>query len=1468
MHDDRGGLPRLLPFLGLLVFLIPPGVARAVEPAAPFEGERPTAEAYSDRGQSVAMVRARLALEGGNAAEGLTLLHAILEEPADAFVPGLAVGGAKQAAQELLTAQPLQIQELDQALREGAARQALAAAVAQGNLDGLRAVAIRFPGTASGYEAANRLAGALFDQADFHAAAAVWLRLVDEPRHAGRVTPAVLLKVAMALQRSRRPAEAVRLLARLDLGALQVAGGRMPAAALFPAELGPPPVMPATGAAATAAERMTGPAFPPVWEGATIPKAGLTVCRSWAQTRQAEARPVAVAGGAAVSAGCLVVRGWDGLTAFQPHSGKVSWKAEGMSAMLPPAGATSLPGGDIDSLAEQFDAAVAGVGVYGRISSDGDRVYVVDRGVPGGSYRVASGEPTTATERAVVGEATNRLLAYALVPEAAGVSTASGDAVPRQRPVWVVGDGGPGLREVYFLGPPVPTPIGLLILGEYRQSLVLIALDAVSGQPLWQQPLCFVPRPVSSDAQRAAAECRPTVVDGIAVCPTNAGFVIGVDVLQGRLLWAYDYRADEIEASARRERGAESPTYSGEPSLPAPVVVCGDDVVCLPHDSGRLHCLDLRSGLVRWAVPRDDGLYVGCVGRDSALLVGRAGCRSLALRDGATLWTTHSGMPSGTGIVTASAYLLPLESGRILSLALATGQPVGFDDPRAETSFVPLPTATALPTAGSVAGSNAERNHWRPGNLFTDGTNLVSVGATGVTLLRTADAQLADATATLTALETARLQLAAARLSDAERTLKTAQADATQLPAEEAVRLLRELYFLRLSGEAGVAAQTTLAALEPLCARSADRARFLMYAAMCDAARNDRRAILRRAHEFAALELAGPIPSATDPTHLVTHASWLPALLRSLTGSAGETEEVSAGLSWSRELALLAKQSDAALSERLLCGIEGRLAAAVRLELGRRAVAEGESSRAELLLVDAAAAGDSAAVAELNVLWRRAGLLPPELVSLRQPQAGAGQTSGGSTQPMSQSQVPVAGVTPIRSQRERVGQVAIHGELWKPAAEPVCKAFNRSRRTFLTRGDHPFRIVDRGDSREARLAFINLNEGISRGEVALPAALRFPALARQPAAGHFYPIATTGRVYGLSLLEADRGEPLWNVEVPGGDTGLLPQFGPYGTSFCMVQTRRELLVLDPATGRTLWQRNGLPPDAGLHGDHYTGAFGDEHVLVLMDADGAACTVYDTRTGDELRRCRLPIDHRRQRRTFGRKLFFVTGEAERSVARLWDPATDRDELTLPFDGRILTACGRGDELALLFADGRFLLYDAVAGRMLFELNLSEEETAGVHKIEVFSDAERFYVSLNRAEPDRFERPQTATYLYDTPLAVAHVQGRLLAVERMSGQVLWSRDSDQRSLLCLPEERLPFLISLARMTNREQGSRKSLLVEAIDVKTGVTLGLNDALLSDQLLQVRREADRVILAGMNSSVVLTMQPEAEAISNWSGH
>jgi len=1361
----------------------------------PGEATRAGARIYTERADAIELGRAEQAFATGDLAGGIAHLRRLLDRPSDSFVSGPnGPTGVRLAAAQLLNRQPPAARRFFELAEAGAGLSGFESQEDAADFSDLRRVTARYPGTEAGFRAADRLARIAFDRGEFEAAARLWEGLLADPGHAGRITPAMVARLTVAVRQSGRDGRVSALSVRYAGTPVRLGGEAATLGALL-SRLDPvPPRLPQVPEPDTVAPNLTPPAFPPMWQDREV---GRELTRElWAASRGAEARPLATPAGAVLTDdGTVIARRPSGLVAMDAETGGQLW---GM-ALATNCGAGSEHG-DLHDLT-RFEAGYASGGVFGRLSADAVRVFVVDRAIePAGvEIKTASHVSAPIYNQQVDGDHANRLLAIPL-----------GAAGPDQQPLWTAGgarESGSPLADHYFFGPPCVTPDGLIALTEHRQRLNLVMLEPESGEVLAQQPLGYVARPVSIDPERGAVACPPAVSGGIAVCGTNAGFVVAFDYVAGRLLWAYDYAATEPDATGG-DGPADRVCYQGDPAFPCPVLIRQDRVVLMPHDSRLVHCVDLRNGSPLWTAPRGDGLYVGCLTDTAALVVGRSQCRSLSIVHGGTVWSARFGTPSGTGVATDRAYLLPLEEGRIAAIDLARGKPIGFDLPREGFGFQPM--------AGPATSGGPSTDRWLPGNLYTDGRTLLSVGPVGTARFCTAG-QVAQAAGTaLPALELARVELAAGRIEEARRRLELLTAGRGEDGERESARLLlRELHFLRIAHGSGPALEEALAELDRLSVTATERARFLLHAAEHDLDSANHPTLVGRAEELVTLSMSDPISSPHDPALLVTPASWIPALIRRSAGSP-EIE----GTDPSR-------LSTPELTRRLTLNPDGSESADLRGELSRRAADDGELQKAELLRLqirERAASAEALAVAESG----EARVSPP---GIRAAEAIAG--------------------------------VSVKGKLWAPADEGVRLAFGGMRRGFLTRGRDPFRVVDRGDSRQSRLTVVDLAKGVCLGEVPVDARLRFPLLSRQPVEGHFVPVASVGKLHGLSLLEMHRGEPVWTTDLPA-DGGLLPQVGPYGASFCTVQTRRELTTIDPTTGNILWKRIDLPPEKGLHGDQAAGLFGDAQALTMLDADGTSYTVYRTGTGEELGGGRLPIDRQRQRRAYGRKLFFVeTGQA-RSTARLWDPLRNAYELEIDFEGRLLQTSTRDDELVLLFGDGRLLVFDTKKGAAAVDVRLAPADVAQAHTLWVFADAERYYVSLYHADPRRFEEAKVASFIYDTPLSAAHVQGRLLAIDRRTGKTLWSRSTEQRTVVDPIDHPTPFLVAVARVSDRRFGSRKTLLVEAIDKKTGETLGASDALVPDQPLQIRTSPGRVSLAGMTSTVELEYgaRPAPDAI------
>ncbi len=250
------------------------------------------------------------------------------------------------------------------------------------------------------------------------------------------------------------------------------------------------------------------------------------------------------------------------------------------------------------------------------------------------------------------------------------------------------------LQECYFLGPPLPLGGKLYVLIEKNAELRLVCLQAATGELSWSQTLAAVRDRLATDLTRRIQAVNLAYSDGILVCPTNAGAIIGVDLLTHSLAWAKPYReaapvVETIRADGMIRRGgwaqiqqAQMRNLNTEWKCSSPVIQDGKVVFTAP-DGNSVYCLNLRDGATLWKAPRNDDLYLGGVFEGKVLLVGKQNCRALKLADGKQLWHREVGVPSGYGTASNKIYYLPLKTPaqgkepEVCSIDIDTGKIIG-----------------------------------------------------------------------------------------------------------------------------------------------------------------------------------------------------------------------------------------------------------------------------------------------------------------------------------------------------------------------------------------------------------------------------------------------------------------------------------------------------------------------------------------------------------------------------------------------------------------------------------------------------------------------------------------------------------------------------------------------------------------------------------------------------------------------
>jgi outer membrane protein assembly factor BamB len=283
------------------------------------------------------------------------------------------------------------------------------------------------------------------------------------------------------------------------------------------------------------------------------------------------------------------------------------------------------------------------------------------------------------------------------------------------------------LQDTFFLGPPLPLGGKLYLLTEKQSELRLICLDPNKQVPsglnandkapdlVWVQTLGTANEKLPVDGYRRMQAAHLAYGDGILVCPTNAGAVVGVDLLSHSLVWAFSYRKaqqqnipeDQLIFQRRRFGGLPSmgPTIGERWRTSAPCVVKGRVIFTAP-DSGDVHCLSLRDGRPIWSAKREDAdLYLAGAIDDRVVIVAKNQIRALSLDVGKEIWKrTDTGLPCGQGVAAEGVYYLPLANSA---------------DPRTADKG-PEICAIDLKTGGIIGRSKSRKD--TPGNLlFLDG---------------------------------------------------------------------------------------------------------------------------------------------------------------------------------------------------------------------------------------------------------------------------------------------------------------------------------------------------------------------------------------------------------------------------------------------------------------------------------------------------------------------------------------------------------------------------------------------------------------------------------------------------------------------------------------------------------------------------------------------------------------------------
>ncbi len=1445
------------------------GQVRVVGPTVATNDEFSQVHLPTDRTLARATARAEQRLRDGEYHDALVFFQQILERQEDSFLDDdTATGtqvGLKATARRLIATLPPKGQETYELLYGTAARRQLDAALAVGDEQAIAEVVRRYSHASAGYEAALVLAQMESDRGHYLTAAQTYQQLLEVPAAASRFEPqlSVLAAVAWAAAGERKlAADSLRSLAvRMPGATIDVAGRQLPIPqpdddqlAWLAQLVGQPRPAHATGEdwptrrgdlSRNAQRRGGAPHLRPRWEARVVndPKVESLLADRGNQFSQQGMAALPAASPIAVG-NTVLVRTPQNLVAVDWRTGKRIWETrpeeiddQSMSSEF---GADDSP--DWSELSQPLAQRVWDDALAASLSSDGERVFAISSlplASPDDSvmWRVA---PALGGVRGAT-PMTNRLAAFELASEG--------------KLVWDIdGSGATGeLAGAFFLGVPLAVDNSLLVMAEIRSAIYLVALDPGTGKLQWQQQLADLELGIGLDPLRRDTGSTPSYAGGILICPTAAGVVVAVDVVKRELAWVYRYprhiQSPADQQPAWQQRARIRASHDNDRWLDAAVVIADGHVLVTSPESAELHCLDLRTGQLRWKHPRGDALYLACVDQGCVVLVGRNGVEALRLADGSPAWTDaplalpDETLPAGHGYLSDGRYYLPLTSGQIATVDIGEGRIVGVSGRAGEGDLGNL-----ICYHGSVISQSA---------LVVDKFEQLDA------LRRRAEAALAQNPIDPTALrDLAELRRVDGDLPQAIELLKRAH----QIDPDEPLtrEMLAESLIAALAADFA-SHRNELPLLRSLVRGSEQQLKLLRIEAEGLQAMGDRPAAWQVYRQIAD-RVGEPSLLEIEPGYSVRSDRWVAGRLGALWAAASaDQRRMMAG-----ELATQRESLGPHPTTQQLRGYlahYGQLPEAdgVRLQLARQLIDERFMQEAELELIelgrsasDASRAGAAALMVRMLAESDRADEAAPYVAMLADRwsnvEVSDGQTgsqwlqqqgldtapdgvAAGGDWPRGQVTAEVESTSPVRQRRlvrgvqsaRRLRQLRIEQDdppqldslQWLISSD-CSQLASRDRwgrqlasldigRNDVANGSR----VNRSDvvqaARLGHLLYLSLGDQIVAVESRPPESSgQLDVLWRTYSAGRLSLGQRQAPVRRSNVYDPRAGRKRY-ADSRGTVIGALGPATPRGVLF---QEDRQLKCVDPATGELLWQRGDVPTACEL--------FGDDDAVIAADVANSVAEVIDMIDG-----------HVRDQRslpplpwllTAGRNVASVQYRSDaggrRMAVRVVNVWSGQELFAAEYDAESRLTVIEPRTVVVVEPSGRIQSIDVGTGGVLFD-----QQLAGMSKpqsVQILPAGDQLFVLI-----DAHTRQQSHKSIgVDYPV----FDGQVYALDARTGEPQWPGPAviKYRGPALIQPAGLPVLVFVDRTISRNaSGASTNLRLLCIDKSTGRTVYRDDAL-----------------------------------------
>ena len=685
-------------FLGvvlLVTILVLPSLSPAVMPSESSNGVFLPSNRLDTRG----IQRAQKFISKGQFSQAIRFLDEILEREEDSFVvdPTGESYGLKETARQMIKNLPPAGRRIYETTFGPVARRLLKESLASGDFQKLRQITQRYFYTPAGHEAALLFAQQEADQGRHLTAALTYQQLLETEEAAARFQPQLSILAATSWLAAGNPTqakEALQQLGQQGVHNIQLAGEDHSLRASSTDRVDwllqtvGAPVMKDLGAEHQWLTARGNPARNGQAEGGlphlrvrwqvrllehhnleTVHEEMARLLARQEKSRLPAATPLAVGD-------YIITRSAHGLIAIDFKTGKRIWQAQPQQvALLQKLMEVSDPQNNDENEnsnnlepAQSFARRIWEDYLYNTTSSDGKRVYVIRDLAQPKRGRTFQGRREVVPEN----DNTNRLCAYDLPTQGKLVWEIDGAARSDE------------LRGAFFLGAPVTVGQSLYCLAEIKSetAIYLVVLDRQTGALQWRQQLADLETGIGHDVKRRLQASMPSYADGMLICPTRAGVVIGVDLAKQALAWAYHYEPEGLLSS--RQKMLQGYVFNTKQRWvhSAPVIVDGR-VLLTPPESDQVHCLDILSGKLLWKEPRGDAMFLAGVEDDRILLVGNHQLSALQLADGKPAWMSkklklpEDATPTGCGFFSQGQYYLPLSNAQVIAVDVATGKLAG-----------------------------------------------------------------------------------------------------------------------------------------------------------------------------------------------------------------------------------------------------------------------------------------------------------------------------------------------------------------------------------------------------------------------------------------------------------------------------------------------------------------------------------------------------------------------------------------------------------------------------------------------------------------------------------------------------------------------------------------------------------------------------------------------------------------------